>query len=258
MQFQDYNLGRLERGATVVVTLNGNAANVRLLTSSEFSAYTAGRSHRYVGGLAKQSPVRLRVDSAGTYHLVVDMQGLSGSTRSSVRVEPPPLAEIRQPRAPLSEIRHEPPLSGAVGADGRTWDVFVSHASEDKDAVARPLAEALRARGVSVWLDEAELRIGDSLRRKIDHGLANSSFGVVVFSRQFFAKGWTQYELDGLATRAVSGEQSLLPVWHDITKDEVVRASPSLADKIARSTAQFTIEEIAEEIAEVVRPGRAA
>jgi hypothetical protein len=73
-------------------------------------------------------------------------------------------------------------------------------------------------------------------------------------SRSFFAKGWPQYELDGIVTRSVAGEQTLLPVWHEITKAEVMAQSLSLADKIARSTAQFTIEEIADEIADVVSP----
>ena len=91
----------------------------------------------------------------------------------------------------------------------------MSHASEDKATVARPLADRLRTWGVTVWLDAFELKIGDSLRRKIDQGLGNSRFGVVILSRSFFGKGWTQYELDGLVTRAVSGEQDLLPIWHD-------------------------------------------
>jgi len=92
---------------------------------------------------------------------------------------------------------------------GQTWDVFLSHASEDKEAVARPLAEALSDRGVSVWLDVLELRIGDSLRRRIDQGIRSSRFGIVVCSEAFFAKGWPQYELDGLVTRTVAGEQNL-------------------------------------------------
>ena len=73
-------------------------------------------------------------------------------------------------------------------------------------------------------------------------------------SRSFFAKGWPQYELDGIVSRAVSGQRTLLPIWHEITKDEVMAQSPSLVDKIARSTAQFTIDEIAREIAEVIHP----
>ncbi|WP_245765469.1 toll/interleukin-1 receptor domain-containing protein [Nonomuraea jiangxiensis] len=133
-------------------------------------------------------------------------------------------------------------------------DVFISHANEDKAAVVSPLADHLKAAGLEVWLDAFELRIGDSLRRKIDSGFAGSRFGVVVLSNSFFRKGWPQYELDGLITRYVSGEQNLLPIWHNITKDEVMAQSPSLADKIARNTAQYTIEEIAKEIADVVRP----
>jgi len=97
-------------------------------------------------------------------------------------------------------------------------------------------------------------RIGDSLRRKIDQGLARSAFGVVIFSVAFFAKGWPQYELDGIVTRSVAGEQNLLPIWHKVSKDEVRAQSPSLADKVARSTSAFTAQEIAEEIARRVRP----
>lgn len=134
----------------------------------------------------------------------------------------------------------------------KEYDVFISHASEDKDDVAKPLAEALISNGLSVWYDEFELRIGDSLRRKIDKGIANSNFGVIVISRDFISKGWTNYELDGLITRAVNGEQTMLPIWHNVTKREVINYSPSLADKLARSTAEFTVEEIADEIADLI------
>jgi TIR domain-containing protein len=78
----------------------------------------------------------------------------------------------------------------------------------------------LRQRGLRVWFDEFELRIGDSLRRKIDQGIARSAFGVVVLSTAFFAKNWAQYELDGLVTQSVDGSQVLLPLWHKLTKAE--------------------------------------
>lgn len=254
-QFQSYDLGRQQRGAVAVVRLSGSAANVRLMDAHNFNNFRNGRQHRYVGGLATRSPVRLAIPSDGHWYVTVDLIGLRGTVRSGVVVEPPPLPPLRSAAsAPLSQIRHEAPPDVGIN-DEQVWDVFVSHASEDKAAVARPLAEHLRERGLTVWLDDFELRIGDSLRRKIDAGLAGSRFGVVILSRSFFAKGWPQYELDGLVTRQVSGEQSLLPIWHDITKDEVKARSPSLADKIARSTAQYMIEEIAREIADVVRPG---
>jgi len=119
------------------------------------------------------------------------------------------------------------------------------------------LALALQAEGLRVWYDEFELRVGVSLRRSIDTGLANSRFGVVVLSEPFFRKGWTNYELDGLVTREMSqgSGQLILPLWHRVTKDEVVRYSPSLADKLALRTSDSTVEEIASEIAAVVREG---
>ena len=149
--------------------------------------------------------------------------------------------------------RYEEDAASSIHEDyEKEYDVFISHASEDKDAVARPLAEALRSNGISVWYDEFELRIGDSLRRKIDKGIANSNFGVIVISRDFIHKGWTNYELDGLITRTVNGEQVMLPIWHNVTKREVIDYSPSLADKLARNTTDFTIEEIADEIADLI------
>ena len=145
-----------------------------------------------------------------------------------------------------------PNFTKAQSPDSESYDVFICHATEDKDDVARPLADALVSEGFRVWYDEFELRIGDSLRRKIDQGIARSRFGVVVISSNFFAKDWPQYELDGLVTREMTGEQEILPLWHGVSKDEVIRYSPSLADKLARSTVDFTIAEIAAEIASVI------
>jgi len=150
-------------------------------------------------------------------------------------------------------LLHKEPISIGDSEDNyMEYDVFISHASEDKDGVVRPLAQALVTRGLKVWYNEFELKIGDSLRRKIDRGLAKSRFGIVVLSQSFIKKGWTNYELDGIISKANTGEQVLLPIWHGITKQEVLDYSPSLADKVARNTASYTVEEIAEEIAELI------
>ena len=266
VNFSHYDLGHQARGSVVEVTLSGSAANVRLLDGSNFQSFRSGRKHRYYGGLARRSPVRLPVPRSGHWHVTVDMQGLRGTTRSSVRVIAAgalaPLPEYR-PHS-LSTLVHIPASeerahSDAAPEDEATtgeYDVFISHATEDKDEVVRPLASALVSAGLRVWYDEFELRIGDSLRRKIDAGLARSRFGVVVLSHAFFAKSWPQYELDGLVTREMTGRQMILPLWHRIAKSDVIARSPSLADKVARSTADFTIEEIAAEIAGVINEPR--
>lgn len=250
MNFLQFELGQLKAGQIVEVTLT-SGANVRLMTSSEFSNYKNGRQHRFIGGLAKKSPVRLQVPTSGRWYVAVDMQGLRGSTRASVTVVPGLLPEIRE--APLSSIpglvREPPP---AIADADTAYDVFISHASEDKDKIVRSLANALVGKGLRVWYDEFTLRIGDSLRQKIDRGLAQSRVGLVVLSPAFVAKGWTNYELDGIVTRTISGEQILLPIWHNITKQEVIDFSSSLADKVARSTATHTVDEIAQEIADLL------
>lgn len=253
VKFTKYDLDNLKKGQIVVVTLKGNAANVRLMDSSNFNAYKNGRQHRYYGGLAKKSPVRLAVPHNGHWYVTIDMIGLRGSVRSAVNVEPEPLPTIKQNTALAGVPILVKEISSIVpDKSGKTYDVFISHASEDKDAVARPLACALSDAGLTVWYDEFEVRIGDSLRRKIDQGLAHSRFGIVVISRDFIKKGWTNYELDGIVTRTVSGEQVMLPVWHNITKDEVTAYSPTLADKVARNTAVDSINDIAAEIAELI------
>ena len=254
MNFSYYDLKNRSGGEIVEVTLSGSAANVFLVDSSNFSSYKAGRRYTYFGGHTKSSPVRLQIPRSGYWYLVIDLGGYPGSVRHSMRIFPGRLQPLRD--IPLSSVpslvQPRSESMDAPVADDREFDVFISHASEDKNEVARPLALALQSGGLRVWYDEFELKIGDSLRRKIDKGLASSRFGVVVLSKSFFAKGWPNYELDGLVTRTVSGEQVILPIWHDITKQELIRYSPSLADKVARSTGTHTVEEIAAEIIEVI------
>lgn len=133
-----------------------------------------------------------------------------------------------------------------------TYDVFVSHASEDKDDFVRDFVKCLQQDGLKVWYDEFTLRVGDSLRRSIDNGLRNSRYGIVVLSEAFFSKEWPQRELDGLFAREVNGEKVILPIWHKISKNEVMKFSPIIADMLALNTSSFTIEEIAKEISERV------
>lgn len=118
------------------------------------------------------------------------------------------------------------------------WDVFICHAREDKDKFVRPLAEALRQYGLKVWYDEFTLKIGDHLRRSIDRGLAHSQYGIVVLSPDFFAKEWPQIELDGLVALEMNGRKLILPVWHNVTVQDVRRYSPTLADRVAANSTE--------------------
>lgn len=115
----------------------------------------------------------------------------------------------------------------------KEYDFFISHATEDKESFVRPLAELLIKNGHKVWYDEFQLKVGDSLRKKIDEGLKFSKYGIAVLSRDFFKKNWPEYELNGLVAREMNGVKVILPIWHNVTRDEVLSFSPTLADKVA-------------------------
>lgn len=138
------------------------------------------------------------------------------------------------------------------------YDVFICHASEDKADIARPLAERLRSHRLEVWYDEFTLTVGMSLRQAIDRGLAKSRYGIVIVSPNFFGKGWTEWELNGLVERHLSGSQTvLLPVWHQVTKEIVASYSHSLADIVAvKST--VGLDEVTRQLLRVLQPEESA
>jgi hypothetical protein len=248
VRYLTFSLGSRKRGEIVQVELS-TQANVLLLDSSAFSAYKSGRRYRYFGGWQTRSPIELPIPRSGTWHVVVDRGGYGGTVRAGVNVLPGAMKPTRTATTVDDVVEN----AFSMGDDDdREFDVFISHATEDKDVLVRPLAESLRDRGLAVWFDEFEMRLGDSLRRKIDAGLARSRFGVVVLSPAFLRKNWTQYELDGLVSREMDGEQVILPIWHQLTKDELLRRSPSLVDKVALQSATSTVDEMAAEIADAV------
>lgn len=248
MEFIKFDFGQLEKGRIVEIILRGNAANVQLLDNINFNNYTNGRQYRYIGGLATRSPVRLTTPYSGHWYAAVDMRGLRGAVSVSAKVLPQQPTKINQETP--SEVP-SPVTNQNVKTDYK-YDVFISHASEDKKDIVRPLALALKSKGVKVWYDEFELKIGDSLREKIDRGLTNSRFGIVVISRNFIKKKWTNYELNGIITKKISEERIVLPIWHNITRQEVEDYSPSLADILALNTANNAIEDIANEITDLI------
>lgn len=128
------------------------------------------------------------------------------------------------------------------------YDAFISHATEDKDDLVRPLAGMLKEYGFRIWYDEFELEIGDSLRESIDQGLVNSRYGIVILSEKFLDKNWTKYELNSLVAKEIEGEKVILPIWHNVTKEQILKYSPMLADKLALTTESLSIHEIAKRL----------
>ncbi len=113
-------------------------------------------------------------------------------------------------------------------------DVFLCHAGEDKDSIARPLYEAFTSAGISCWYDEAEIRWGHSITEKVDEGLRISRFAVVILSKASARKHWPQRELYALMNQeAASGMVRVLPLiaGSDQDAEQILKLFPLLNDK---------------------------
>jgi hypothetical protein len=136
----------------------------------------------------------------------------------------------------------------AHDGNGREFDVFISHSSVDKPYVA-PLVGALEAAGISVWFDKTTMEWGDSLRSEIDRGLVACRYGIVVFSKAFLQKKkWTEHELNALFAREEPGKKVILPIWHGITRDDLIEYSPAFADRLAKNSITDSFGDIVESL----------
>lgn len=152
------------------------------------------------------------------------------------------------------EKRSMPVVQSVDHSDGQPdpeYDVFISHAWEDKKDFVDDLADELRKAGFKVWYDTERIKWGDSMRQKIDEGLSHSKFGIVVLSPSYIAPGkyWTKAELDALFSLESVNGKMLLPIWHNLTKQDVMNFSPIIANRKAMTTATMTAKDIAGELA---------
>jgi hypothetical protein len=150
----------------------------------------------------------------------------------------------RGPGFPEESQASQASTSRNPGTQPIAWDVFISHASEDKPYV-EPLVEVLKAASINVWYDRLVLEWGDDLRKEIDQGLTNCRYGIVVFSKAFLAgKKWTDHELNGLFALERHGRKLVLPIWHGITQDELLKYSPAFANRLAKDSSRDSYEDI--------------
>ena len=144
-------------------------------------------------------------------------------------------------------------MRSVLASNGDRWrfDVFLSHASQDKDRFVRQLYEALR-RDLEVWYDEVEIELGDDFRLRMEDGLRKSRFGVVVLSPHFL-KYWTGQELSFFQTlEAVSGDKRILPVILDMAWEDLVEQLPFMATRRCALAANG-VAQVASEIRTAIR-----
>ena len=145
--------------------------------------------------------------------------------------------------------------------DTKTWntmehnrkpDVFICHDSRDKAEAAKPLYDALVSKGLKVWYDEVSLELGDSLTEKIEEGIRQCRFGLVILSKNFLSNDrWAKNELQSFGTKQrVTNEKVVIPIWHGIDESDLADYSYWLLDKKGGSTSD--IETLANQIKRIV------
>lgn len=126
------------------------------------------------------------------------------------------------------------------------YDVFVSHATKDKAKYVGRLVEALKREGLTVFYDSDCISWGDRISQKVDEGLRSSKFAVVVISKNFIGRQWTEYELKTLLARQNrEGRKIIMPILHGITKKQLVKNYPELKDILFKYSKSCSCEEMA-------------
>lgn len=279
MKFSVYDLKELDPGQVVEVRLSA-PANVRLMNADNFEKYRRGQVHKYLGGRVSTSPYRMLVPRHEHWYVTIDLGGLAGACKHSVQVlggalpDAPPSASVpgmpdvpslaasatsalpgfsapAMRTAPQAQCETTVPHSQAETMGQPThvceFDVFVEHAPEDKDAVVVPLARTLGRKGYKVRYKDFVVSPDTNLRKSIGSGLHRGRVGLLVISRSLVRTARSPYEINFLLEKH-GAKGMLIPVWHDITKQEIFEYSRLIAGFPSRNTATETIGEIAEEV----------
>ena len=246
----DQEIFRLEREITELELISDDCDVVRVRLDTRFDDVNSAYSY-------SQKMERL-LECANKKKSALEKElRLNGKLRELREERSQIIARVKSSSATvglkLAQSSQAKNLYQAIEQTTTMYDAFISHATEDKESFVNEFVEELKNRTVKVWVDALRIQWGDSLRKSIDEGLKKSHFGVVVISPYFIAKGWTQYELDGLFEREMSGGKVILPIWHNITKSEVQKFSPSLAGRKAMTTGMMTAGEIANELVKLLQ-----
>lgn len=128
----------------------------------------------------------------------------------------------------------------------RKYDVFVSHASVDKQTFVSDLVLELKSVTSDVWYDKNMIKWGDSIKGKIYEGLEQCEFGIVVFSKSYIGREWTEKELKELLEKQNTSKQNvILPIFlNDIPEEELRKQYPFLGDMLYIKQSEHDIKDI--------------
>lgn len=245
-----------KKAASVTISKNASASTIKskmneierhTTASNKASADSADYAKKIADKRTKRNDAYLKLQKELEREKKKEQQSIHRMQQSYEKK----IAELEAERFPQRIVES---YEKSEESDTPEYDVFVSHAWEDKESFVDEFVQALRDRNLRVWYDTTKMKWGDSMRAKIDDGLRHSRFGVAVLSPDYISEGkyWTKAELDGLFQLESINGKMLLPIWHNLTKKQVMNFSPIIAGKLAMNTASLTPEEIADKLVELL------
>lgn len=132
-------------------------------------------------------------------------------------------------------------------------DSFISYAIEDNGFVSE-VALGLKNHGLSVWFAPMSLKVGERLLDSIEKGLNESRTGILVLSPSYLSKNWTSYEMDILIRQNIEGDKKILPIWLDVTKEDIENKHIGLSG-IVGITDTTEVPRVVSQLVEVLSDG---
>lgn len=126
------------------------------------------------------------------------------------------------------------------------YDVFISHANKDKEDFVEELYQSLNKLGINIFYDKESIKWGNNWKEYILNGTKKAEFAIIVISKNFFGREWTEKELSEFLKRQNrEGQNIILPITHNITPKQLRNKYPSIADIQAIDSKNFTCDQIA-------------
>lgn len=257
MNYKAYDMGTCKAGEILEVILKGDGVNVSIMDSPNFFEYKNGRRHKYIGGHIESSPYKVMLPYTAHWYVAIDFGGYPGETKCAVRKHPGKLPKFANEKMGVMRVStsggsmDEEDIKSEFGIDldnyngVKDYDFFVMYAKEHYKDIAQPLANAMVIRGKKVCLEEFGLEKGDNLSQKVKKGLSQAKRGIIIVSREFVENGWLTYELDEILNMRRGDDPVVIPVWHYIMKDEIVKnCGRAFLQTMEYNTMHHTINEL--------------
>ena len=134
------------------------------------------------------------------------------------------------------------------------FDLFVSYSHHNKIELAIPIVNELLKKGVKVWFDKFEIRTGDSITDKINEGLRDARYGLILISPYYIKSNWARQELNAFFKKQITLQQKfILPIWYEISIADMFNYFPLLSDyRAIRIESDFNLDEVVSEILTVI------